>query len=274
MTGEGTVRILTATSTAMAQEAARVAGSAPAVSEALGDLLTGVALLELAQSPVERVQCSFDHDGSAGQLVADVWPGPEVRGRVKNPQASAEPLIGTDGELRISRHGFRGGQVYQSRLPVSGGSIAGALQQFCLESEQTLTLFSLATVTEADGRISRAGGMIVQAMPDCEPEHLAGVTACLEQADFAALVRAGEAPADATTALLDRMDLHVLGHDPLLYQCRCSLERAVGAVRTLSPEELDEVRGGRVEEVVCDFCSHQYLVGQPELDATAPAAEK
>lgn len=273
MTGDGTVRILTATSTAMAQEAAKVAQTAPAVSEALGDLLTGVALLELAQSPVERVQCSFDHSGSAGQMVADVWPGPEVRGRVEHPQASAKPLVGATGELRISRHGFRGGQVYQSRLSVSGGSIAGALQQFCLESEQTLTLFSLATVTEADGSIGRAGGMIVQAMPDCEPEHLARVTACLEQADFAALVRAGEAPAEATLALLDRMDLHVLGHDPLIYRCRCSLERAVGAVRTLSSEELDEVRRGRVEEVVCDFCGYKYRIGQAELEASAAAPE-
>lgn len=272
MTGEGTVRILTATSTAMAQEAARVAGTTPAVSEALGDLLTGVALLELAQSPVERVQCAFDHNGSAGQLVADVWPGPEVRGRVENPQASAEPLIGLDGELRISRHGFRGGQVYQSRLAVSGGSIASALQQFCLESEQTLTLFSLATVTEADGSISRAGGMIVQAMPDCEPEHLSRITEYLEQADFGDLVRAGEMPVQATAALLDRMDIHVLGHDPLTYQCRCSTERAVNAVRTLSPEELEEVKHGRVEEVVCDFCGHQYLIGQAELEAANAAA--
>jgi molecular chaperone Hsp33 len=274
MTGEGTVRILTATSTAMAREAARVAGAAPAVSEVLGDLLTGVALLELAQSPVERVQCAFDHRGSAGQLVADVWPGPEVRGRVEYSKADVEPLIGQTGELRISRHGFRGGQVYQSRLPVAGGSIAGALQQFCLESEQTLTLFSLATKTGADGTIERAGGMIVQAMPDCEPEHLEAVTRCLEQAEFSALVRAGEAPAEATTSLLGRLDLHVLGHDPLVYRCRCSLDRAIGAVRTLSPEELAEVAEGRVEEVVCDFCGHQYLVGAAELEASASLLEE
>ena len=269
MTGEGTVRILTATSTEMAQEAARVAQTGSAVAEVLGDLLTGVALLELAQSPVERVQCAFDHNGSAGQLVADVWPGPEVRGRVEYPQSRSRPLVGESGELRISRHGFRVGQVYQSRLPVTGGSIAGALQQFCLESEQTLTLFSLATVTDSEGRVVRAGGMIVQALPDCEPAHLEQVTASLEQADFAALVHAGEAPTDATTALLGRLDLHVLGQDPLIYRCRCSLERAVRAVLTLSPEELAEVREGRVEEVVCDFCSHQYQVGAAELEASA-----
>ena len=182
--------------------------------------------------------------------------------------------MGANGELRISRHGFRGGQVYQSRLPVTGGSIAAGLQQFCLESEQTLTLFSLATVADSDGQIVRAGGMIVQALPDCESSHLEEVTACLEQADFAALVRAGEAPADATLALLGRLDLHVLGQDPLTYQCRCSMDRAVLAVQTLSAEELDEVRNGRVEEVVCDFCGHQYRVGAAELEASAAAAKE
>ena len=272
MSGEGTVRILTATSTALVEEAARVAGSAPPVTDALGRLLTGVALLELAQSPMDRVQCSFDHGGSAGQLVADVWPGVQVRGRVENPSATVDPVVGASGELRISRHGFRGGGVYQSRVPVAGASIADALQQFCLESEQTVTLFSLASALDEQGGVLRAGGMLVQALPDCEREHLEKVTACLEQASFADLVQAGEEPHAATLALFDRIELHVLGSDPLFYRCRCSLQRAVAAVTTLSEAELDEVRAGSVEEVSCDFCGSVYRVGAAELAAEQESA--
>lgn len=267
MTGDGTVRILAATSTAMVAEAARVAASTPPVTDALGRLLTGVALLELAQSPVDRVQCAFEQGGSAGQLLADVWPGVQVRGRAENPGAVDEPVVAASGELRITRHGFRSGSVYQSQVPVEGASIAAALQKFCLDSEQTVTLFSLAVALDDSGAVERAGGLLVQALPDCEREHLERVTACLEQASFSDLVRAGEEPAAAACALFDRIELHVLGADPLFYRCRCSLARAVGAVRTLSEAELDEVRGGRVEEVSCDFCGSVYRVGAAELAA-------
>jgi molecular chaperone Hsp33 len=266
MTGEGTVRILTASSTRMVAEAARVAASTPVVTEALGCLLTGVALLELGQSPVDRVQCAFVHDGSAGQMLADVWPGPEVRGRVEAPRATQEPVIGARGELRMSRHGFRSGSVYQSQVAVEGTSLADALQAFCMESEQTATIFSLAVAVGGQGEVERAGGLMVQALPDCEREHLERVTACLEQASFVDLVHAGEEPADAARTLLDGIELHILGEDPLIYRCRCSLVRAADAVRTLSPEELAEVRDGRVEEVTCDFCSMIYKVGAAELD--------
>jgi molecular chaperone Hsp33 len=265
MTGDGTVRILTATSTAMVAEAARVAGSAASVTEAFGSLLTGVALLQLAQSPVDRVQCAFVHDGSAGQMLADVWPGPEVRGRVDQPRAAQAPVVGSGGELRISRHGFRSGSFYQSQVEVSGTSLADALQTFCRESEQTATIFSLAVVVSAQGVVELAGGMMVQALPDCEREHLERVTACLESASFADLVHAGEEPADAVRALLHGVELHTLGEDLLLYRCRCSVARATDAVRTLSPEELAEVDAGRVEEVTCDFCGTIYKIGAAEL---------
>lgn len=265
MTGDGTVRILTATSTAMVAEAARVAGSNAAVTEAFGSLLTGVALLQLAQSPVDRVQCAFVHEGSAGQMLADIWPGPQVRGRVDHPQATQDPLVARSGELRISRHGFRSGSFYQSQVAVADASLADALQTFCRESEQTATLFSLAVAVSAEGVVERAGGMMVQALPDCEREHLERVTACLERASFADIVAAGAEPADAARQLLEGVDLHILGEDPLLYRCRCSLERATDAVRTLSPEELAEVRDGRFEEVTCDFCGTIYKVGAAAL---------
>lgn|GEM_PF-4596560 len=269
MTTEGTFRILVAQSTDLVAEAATRANSSPGVTELFGRLLTGTALMQLAQSPIDRVQCAIAHDGSAGQLLADVWPGPTVRGRVETPQPTSEPILGSACTIHVSRQPCRGGGLFESVVPISGGSIATALQQFVMESEQVLTFISLITLLGDEGEVVRAGGLFVQALPDMKREHLQAVTDCLEKAQFDDLVRAGDSPFDAAHSLFHTLGLHETGTDPLVYRCRCSKEAAVNAVRTLSKEELDGLQRDSGSEVVqCDFCGTVYHVVAADLSDT------
>jgi molecular chaperone Hsp33 len=266
MTTEGTFRILVAQSTALVAEATARAASSPAVTELFGRLLTGTALMQLAQSPIDRVQCAIDHDGSAGQLLADVWPGPSVRGRVETPCPTSEPILGPACTIHVSRQPCRGGGLFESVVPISGGSIGAALQQFVMESEQVLTFISLVTVLTDEGEVERAGGVFVQALPGMEREHLQAVTGCLEKAGFDDLVRAGDSPFDAAHSLFHTLGLHETGTDPLVYQCRCSKEAAVNAVGMLSKDELEALRRDGGSEVVrCEFCGTVYDVVAADL---------
>lgn len=270
MTPEGTFRILVADSTEAVREAARLANTSVEVTELYGRLLTGGALLQLAQAPADRLQCQLDHAGTAGRMLVDVWPGPTVRGRVENPRPEGGPVFADEGGLvLVSRQPFRGGELYQSVAPLQGGSVAGALQTYVLESEQVLTLFGLVVVFDRDsGELQRAGGMLVQALPGATHEQLAAVTQCLEQARFEDLVRAGDSPFGAAESILHPLRLHHVGDDPLVYRCRCSQDAAVGAVGLLSAEELASIREtGEVERVVCEFCQRTYEVSAADLEA-------
>jgi len=266
MTSEGTFRILACQSTQMVAEAARLAGASPRVTEVYGRLLTGTALMQLAQSPIDRVQIALNHDGPAGQLLADVWPGPAVRGRIENPGAEDEQPISGNCRVDVSRQPARGGALYQSVVPVTDLSVAGALQQYTMESEQVLTLLSLVTTVRDDGNVAVAAGMIVQALPGWTNDHLQQVTACLEKASFNDLVNAGDSPFDAAKALFHTLGLHETGADPLVYRCRCSKQVALNAVLTLPPEELAEIRAGANQSVTCDFCSSTYEITASDLE--------
>ncbi len=269
MTDAGTVRVLVATTTEAVADAVRVAQIGTPLARLYGNLLTGTALMQLAQCPADRVQCLIEHEGAAGTLLADVWPGPEVRGRAScdaaNQRAADAPTA-----LVVSRQGARAGSLYQSRVEVAHCDIAAALEQFCLRSEQSMVSISLATVLDDAEEVLRAGGLFVQPLPDCAREELERVTRALGQARFDDLVRAGDEPADAARALFSGLGLQALGQDPVIYNCRCSLERAVIAVRTLGADALAEIAAGRIESVRCEFCGRDYQVGTAELTQASP----
>ncbi len=264
MTDAGTVRVLVATATQTIAEAVRIAQVGAPLSQLYGNLLTGTVLMQLAQCPADRVQCLIEYKGWAGVLLADVWPGPAVRGRASSDAGSDFPTDATC-TLVVSREGARAGGLYQSRIEVTHSDVATALEQFCLRSEQSMVSISLATVLDDTGEVLRAGGLFVQPLPDCAPEELERVTRALGQAHFDDLVTAGDQPADALHALFAGLGLQALGHDPVSYQCRCSLERAVIAVRTLGTDALAEIAAGRVESVRCEFCGREYRIGAAEL---------
>ncbi len=269
MMPDGAFRFLVAHTTAMVGEAARHAQTAPEVTSLYGDLLTGTLLLELAQAPIDRIQCSLSHSGTVGSLLADVWPGGFVRGRVEHPRAEHGPYLDLQrgGLLQVSRQPARGGDLYQSAVPIPPGdsSVAESLQRYCLESEQVLTFYALVTIPDPQGGIERAAGLIIQALPDARREDLAALTRCLERARFEDLVAAGDHPYDATLALFRDLSLHHLGDDPVTYRCRCSVDVAVDAVRLLGAEAIAAIREGATESVTCEFCQTVYVIGSREL---------
>lgn len=267
MTPEGSFRILAARSTRAVADGVSTTDAAPEVIDLFGRLLTGSVLLQLAQSPASRMQFDLIHDGTAGDLLADVRPGPVVRGRMQNPKPDGQPILGTTGVIKVARRSPGQQELYRSQTPFSGGSVSSALQHYMLESEQVLSVFGLVTVVDDDQTVQRAGGMLVQGLPGWTHEELAEVTTCLERASFEDLVRAGDDPIDAVAALLAPLSVHAIGTDPLEYRCQCSMQSAVGAVMLLSEAELAEVRAGKGETVTCEFCGTEYLVTGAELEA-------
>jgi molecular chaperone Hsp33 len=161
---------------------------------------------------------------------------------------------------------MRKAMPYESTVPMEHGDIGAALQQFVLESEQVLTQFSLVSVVSDDGGVIRAGGLMVQALPGWEHEHLEKITKCLEEKSFSSLVRGGASPFAATSDIFEPLGLIHVGDDPLAYECRCSLDAAINAVKLLSPDELETIRKGRIETVTCEFCGLSYEVGASQLD--------
>ncbi|MCA9562997.1 MAG: Hsp33 family molecular chaperone HslO, partial [Myxococcales bacterium] len=124
ITHNSAFRVLVADSTETVRAAAEVANAVPEVTDMFGRLVTGVALFQLAQAPLDRVQCALHHTGMAGELLAEARPGPFVRGRVEYPRPEMEPYLADPSTIQVSRVNPRHpGKLYQSVVPVTSGSI-------------------------------------------------------------------------------------------------------------------------------------------------------
>ncbi len=281
MTPDGSFRIIIARATEMVRAGVSFARTEAAVTAVFGDLLVGGALLQHAQGPAERFQLELDHEGLAGRMMVDVRGGPTVRGRVERPRpseagldAALVPAFAAPAVVTVSRFPtaamVRPRAAYRSRAPVQGGRIDTALQQYVLESEQVLSVFSLVTLPEGDGDVSLSGGFVVQALPGWTHEQLAAITECMERLSLSEALAVRGDLLEAARLIFEPLGVKYLGSDPLEYRCRCSLQSAARLMTLLDPDERQNLESGGTETVVCEFCGTSYPVTAADVAALPP----
>jgi len=146
-----------------------------------------------------------------------------------------------------------GGERYQGVVAVEGETLASALDNYFLNSEQLATRVFLAANAE------RAAGMLVQRLPGEDPdadawnraETLAETITDKELLELSA--------AEIIHRLYHEEDIRLFDPLPFHFQCTCSRERVGEVLRSLGREEIESVLAeqGQVE-VHCDFCSEAY----------------
>lgn len=264
----GGIRVIAADTTYLVEEARERHGATPTAGAALGRTLTGALLLShvLLKNPQDRVTLRLCGDGPLGGVIADAGLDGAVRGYVKAPDLQLEPrpdgkldvgsAIGRNGEIEVIRSHAPYGELYSSSARLASGEVAEDIASFLAVSEQILSAVLLGVYFER-GRVARAGGIILQALPGADPTALERVEGNVRS--FRQLTEAmGE------HSLLEIMDDLTYGLDfellteralPLHFECRCSEQKALDAVAYFRPSERNrmiEEDGGA--EVVCHWC--------------------
>lgn len=272
----GTLRVVAADTTDLVREALSRHGATATAGAALGRTLTASLLLShvLLKDPRDRVTLRLKGGGPLGEVVAEAGLDGTTRGYARWPEVEL-PLrddgkldvggaVGSDGEIEVIRSHAPDGDMYASSVTLVSGEVAEDVAAFLLGSEQIASAVLLGvSFSAADGdptaagRLRRAGGVVLQALPGVED---AAIT----------LLEANVRAVGSFTDALDRdgllqvmeelcwgLELEVLTKEamPLGFRCRCSDERALSAVAQFSPEERAEMiaeQGGA--EVVCHWC--------------------
>lgn len=261
------IRIVAADTTDLVEEARRRHDASPTAIAALGRTLTGALLLShvLLKNSRDRLTIRFRGDGPLGGIIADAGLDGSVRGYVRNPDVHLElrddgkldvgGAVG-NGELEVIRSQAPDGEPYSSTTDIVTGEIAEDFAVYLAMSEQIRSAILLGVYVEG-GRVVKAGGIVVQALPDASDEELG-----LVERNVFALGQLTEAlRASSLLEVVERlstdMSLEILTKDalPLRFACRCSDERALDAIAFFTPEErqrmIDEDGGA---EVVCHWC--------------------
>ena len=236
----------------------------PHTAAQLADMVTASLLLRLTMSPDYRLQTILQNR-SVGNIIADSHPDGVTRGLVRLA-ADQQLKTGDDTYLAIHRSMF-GGDVHQGVVETSEGQgIDDVVAGYLHHSEQITSVVHIDHRFDDDGNLQFAGGYLVQLVPGkdkIDDATLAIMTARLDNLPpidelFDAADQDSEAVADE---LYGPIAFKPLGENDFHNGCICSAERVIGALSTLSDDDIADLRSdGDDVTVDCDYCGAAHTI--------------
>lgn len=274
MTNDHAFRVVAADTSRTAREVVEVQGATGATAQLLAELVTATVLVRETMAPTYRVQGILKGTGGKGSVVGDAFPDGGTRGLVQVPDGTS--LVLGEGALLQMMRSLPNGSTQQGIIDVGGsGGLSESLMKYFQESEQVVSVVALGARFSASGQVERAGGYVIQLLPEPERALHAVMTARLE--DFPTIVDFLDREDFAAKLLLDEilhaMPLTMLGESEVRFVCRCSEAALLGAIATLGRTEIESlVAEEQSLEIRCDYCHKNYLIAPERLRSLLEAS--
>jgi molecular chaperone Hsp33 len=257
--------------------ACRLHGTTPTASAALGRALTGGLLMGALAKPGLRVGLKFEGNGPMKKILVEADSEGSVRGFVGVPDIDV--MVKEDGKLHVSgalgKEGFLTvfkdvglDEPYRGIVKLRTGEIAEDIAYYFVESEQVPSAVGLGVFVEADGRVSSAGGFLIQSLP---PSEEATINRLIDNIgrirSVTEVLREGKTPEDLLGLLFEGIPYKVLEKKGLSFRCTCNRDRIEGVLLSLGCEELKRLLDEHGEaEVGCEFCRAVYRFDRLDLE--------
>lgn len=254
----------------------------PAVGQMVAEVMTLCALLSsmLKYDGVFTLQAKGD--GAVGLLVADMNTAGDLRGCATYDEAklaevkgdSVAELLGTGYiTFTVQPDDKDMGEPYQGIVGLEGESLVACVQHYFAQSEQIDTALKIA-VGKRDG-VWRSGGVMLQMMPeeggtdggvkvvkDAEEtrEDWQRARVLMESAKDEELLDAGLHSHILLHRLYHEDGVRVYAPQDVKKNCRCSEDKVLRVVATLSEDDIAHITKDGMISMVCEFCSHEYRV--------------
>lgn len=269
---EGGIRAVGVITTRLTEEARQRHQLSYVATAALGRTMSsGLLLASNMKREGSRINLRFKGNGPLGGLLVDAGLDGTVRGYVANPRVELPPTpqgkldvggaIGREGFLYVVRDiGF--GYPYSSTVEIVSGEVGDDITHYLAISEQTPSALLVGVFVEPQG-VTASGGLLVQILPKAAQDE--ALIALLESRiaqlqGFTPLLQAGRSLPDMFNELLGDLDLQIFPEIQLVrYDCGCTFERMLGALKMLGTAELqDMIEKDKGAEATCEFCGEVY----------------
>jgi molecular chaperone Hsp33 len=255
----------------------------PAIARVLGE---GVALSALLGSMLEaqgRFQLQTRTDGLVDMLVVDYDPPGHLRGFVRYDARDGEPTGATGellgrGHMALTIENLEDESRYQGVVELEGEGLAFAAHEYFRRSEQipSFVRLAVAEVVTPQGRSWRAGGLLLQFLPQSEtsesdaedgPESWNEGVALARTVEDHELVDPSLSPEALLYRLFHERGVKVFTQRALKAQCRCSDARVENMLKSFSREDRHHMIGddGRIG-VTCEFCNAHRSYDPAQFD--------
>ena len=282
--GNGSIRAFAATTRDLVQHAREVHHTSPVASAALGRMLTAAAMMgTMLKGDKDLLTLQVRGEGPLQGIVVTSDSKAQVKGYVFNPGVEVPDLI--PGKLNVSGAigaghmsiikdiGMR--EPYAGKIELVTGEIAEDLTYYFAQSEQTPSAIGLGVLVETDTSIRRAGGFIIQLLPDATDEMIDRLEKKLATIPYVAdLLDMGATPEDILQMILGDFDLKIMDKIPTTFYCNCTRERVEKALISIGKEELEKIiREDKKANLHCHFCSKEYDFNEEQLVALLEEAK-
>jgi len=271
----GSVRALVCVTTELVEDICKRHGTLPTATAALGRSLTAGCLMGSMLKTGQRVAMRFEGNGPLKKIVIEADSDGSVRGYVGVPQVH---LLRPDGGLDVAQALGRAGfltvakdlgmkQPYRGTVQLYSSEIAQDLALYLVESEQIPSAVGLAEFIEQDGRVTAAGGFLIQAVPPVDPLVVEELMGRIEQLPpLSELLRNGKTPEEILELLLSGIPYETLEKRALGFACSCSRERIERVLLSMGKKELTSMREEQNGAgVTCEFCGELYSFNADDL---------
>lgn len=267
---EGSVKFVVADTTDIVRGLSETHDAGPIGTMALGRISTAALMLAAGLKHQQQLGLQINGDGPLGEIYAIADADGVVRATVSNPQADTGGLklaegIGA-GRLAVIRKLDEDAPAYRGIVELVDGGIGADVAEYLLSSEQVPSAVSVGERLEPSGVVA-AGGFLVQALPDADPEALERLVKRIGELPPIGDLLAGGLDLDGLLArLFDAPE--VLARTDLRLHCPCTREHFARQLCTLGSAELARMTDELPETVVeCHFCRSQYTFDREQMSA-------
>ena len=251
------------------------------VTALLGELVAASTLLAANLKFDGSLLLQLQGDGAIALMVVECRADLSIRATVKlrdrplPPDNDLQAMLNPGGTAKFivvldpPKH-TPGRQAYQGIVPLEGNTIAQALEQYMLRSEQLHTRIWLA----ADAL--HCSGLLIQRLPLQGGAQQTEIETAEESWARAQHLAQTLTPAEMLSTdqdtLLHRLfwqeTLLVFESQHITWKCSCTQERVADMLRMLGKAEVDDIlqEQGKVE-VACEFCGLPYVFDALDTEA-------
>ena len=277
---DGGIRAVGVITTNLTEEARQRHRLSYVATAALGRAMSsGLLLSSSMKKEGSRVNIHVKGNGPLGTILADAGLDGTVRGYVQNPSVELPPnsrgkldvgaAVGHQGYLHVVRDvGY--GYPYSSTVELISGEVGEDVAHYLVTSEQTPSALLVGVFVGANG-VTAAGGLLLQIMPKAARDK--SLVSLLESrvaslSGFTPLLRAGKSLREIMEQLLGDLSLFIFPEVQMVrFDCGCSFNRVLGALKMLGEAELqDMIEKDEGAEATCQFCGEIYRANEAHLN--------
>lgn len=270
------VRVMVVDATQVVQDIRDLHMLSNVATAALGRVMIVSAMIaSTLKNDDDRLTIQIKGDGQLGNIVVCANSKLEVKGYVLNPQL--EIPLNSEGKLDVSKAvgfgtltlikdiGLK--KPYVGTCELLTGEIGDDFAYYFNVSEQTPSVVSVGVLIGKDGNVQKAGGYIIQPLPDCEEKVIDKLESInVKIPSMTELMSEGRTIDDIAVNVTGDKEIETVYENETILKCDCSLQRIENTIIALGKEEAMKIlkENGKLE-LSCNFCNKKYDFAEQDI---------